>query len=253
MVQNRVIPCLLLQGKSLIKTIQFNKFTYIGDPLNTCRIFNELEVDEMIILDIEAAKKRTVPKFDYLKLMASECFMPLAYGGGLHDLEDIAKIFTSGFEKVVINTGLFEKHGLLEKVTNIYGQQSVIAGVDIKKNIFNKYCIYSNGGKKKENIDLHKWIKELDSMGVGEIMVTNISNEGTWKGFDLDIIKEISSEIDTPLIVHGGAGTKNDIEQAVNYGGASAVAVGSMVVYQNKDMGVLINYPTGFKFEEENV
>ncbi len=248
MLKNRVIPCLLLHNGSLVKTIQFNKYSYIGDPLNTCRIFNELEVDEMSIIDISASKHRQAPNYEILQELTNECFMPLSYGGGISSVEQVKKIFFTGFEKVIVNSSLYRDIALLEKIANIFGSQSVIAGIDVRKNILGKYVLYSNGGLKKEKENLLNWIRVLQDSGAGEIFLTNISLEGTWKGFDIDLIKQVTESVNIPVIIHGGAGSKKDVEDAVNIGHASAVALGSMVVYQSKDMGVLINYSNQYDF-----
>ena len=248
MLQSRVIPCLLLNNGSLVKTVQFGKYSYIGDPLNTCRIFNELEVDEMSIIDISAAKNRGEPNYNLLQGLANECFMPLSYGGGISNVEQAKKIFFMGFEKIIINSSLYTDISILEKIANIFGSQSVIAGVDVNKNIFGKYMLYSNGGKKKEKNDLIEWTKKLQDNGAGEILLTNISLEGTWKGFDINLIQQVTRNVNIPVIIHGGAGCKKDVEEAVNLGKASAVSLGSMVEYQNTDMGVLINYSREYDF-----
>ena len=248
MIYNRVIPCLLLQNRTLVKTINFNRYSYIGDPLNTCRIFNELEVDEMAILDIQAAKNLQRPDFQFLQELASECFMPLSYGGGISTLEDAKKIFSIGFEKVILNTVTHRNLNVISQIVETYGSQSVIASIDVKKNFLSKYCIYSQGGKKKEKKELGCWIKQLEKKGIGEILLTDIGREGTWKGFDLDLIKMVTDCSSVPVIVHGGAGKKQDVEDAINIGGASAVGLGNMVVFQKKDMGVLINYSKDYTF-----
>lgn len=248
MLNKRVIPCLLLRNGALVKTVRFSKYQYIGDPLNTCRIFNELEVDEMIILDILAAKERTEPNYQLLGKLASECFMPLAYGGGLKDIEQAKRIFSLGYEKLVINSSLYGKKSILGDIASVFGSQSVIASVDIKKNFFGRYDIYSESGTHREKVGLLAWIKKLEELGAGEILLTNIDREGTWKGFDCTVIKEVADMVSIPVVAHGGAGSIKDIEDAVNIGHASAVALGSMVVYQKPDMGVLINYPKNISF-----
>jgi cyclase len=248
MVENRVIPCLLLKDKSLVKTIKFGKYTYIGDPLNTCRIFNELEVDEMMILDIDATREKKKPDFEFLNMLTNECFMPLSYGGGITCLEDAKRLFKIGFEKVIINTALYHNLNLINDIADIYGTQSIIASVDVKKDFFGRYKVYSHCGKKEESVNLFAWLRTLEKAGAGEVMLTNITYEGTWQGFDIELIRKASSELRIPLIVHGGAGQDKDIEDAVNIGKASAVALGSMVVFQKKDMGVLINYKHNYNF-----
>lgn len=249
MLEVRVIPCLQLSENCLVKTIQFKNPQYIGDPLNTCRIFNELEVDEMIILDIRATLEHR--KYDLLKLknIASECFMPLAYGGGITTIEDARKIFSLGFEKIIINSSLYQDEGNLVKIiSNEFGSQSVIASIDVKKDFLGRYRVYSNSGTIKQKITLKEAIKMVEKLGAGEIMLTNISLEGTWKGFDIELIRKVSEHTILPLIVHGGAGCKKDVEDAINLGRASGVALGNMVVYQKKGMGVLINYSHDYSF-----
>ena len=150
MIKTRIIPCLLLREGALVKTVKFGKFQYVGDPLNTCRIFNELEVDEMMILDIMASRHNREPDYDLLQKLTSECFMPLSYGGGIKSIMQAKKIFSMGFEKIVINSSLFNGLDLLKEIADVYGSQSLIVSIDIKKNLFGKYDIYSNSGSKKE-------------------------------------------------------------------------------------------------------
>lgn len=246
MLKTRIIPCLLLRDGALVKTVKFRDFKYVGDPLNTCRIFNELEVDEMTILDIMASRYNREPDFGLLQNLASECFMPLSYGGGIKNIMQAQKVFSIGFEKIVINSSLFNNFGLLKQIVDLYGSQSLIVSIDIKKNMFGKYDVYSNSGLKREDVKLLDWVKKVEEAGAGEILLTNISREGTWSGFDVEIIKKVSEKVMIPVIAHGGAGCGKDIEQVVKYGGASAVGLGSMVVFQNKDMGVLINYNNNY-------
>jgi cyclase len=248
--RTRVIPCLLLRGESLVKTVKFKEFNYIGDPVNTVRIFNELEVDELMFLDITASRDGRSPNFKVLENIASECFMPLSYGGGLRTIEDVKAIFDIGFEKVVINSASYVDSGLIRRIVDIYGSQAVIGSIDYKKNIFGKKVNYSMDGTKKVNKSPKEWALELEARGVGELLLTSMDNDGTWTGYDLDLIKEISSCLSIPLVANGGAGAIEHLREAVKYSGASAVAVGSFVVYQKKDMGVLVNFPDKFKLKE---
>lgn len=252
MLASRVIPCLLIKEDSLVKTVKFRNSRYVGDPLNTCRIFNELEVDEMIILDIEATKKEKGINYELLQKLASECFMPLVYGGGITTCEQAKRLFNIGFEKIAINSGAFRSLDLIREISNIYGAQSIIASIDVAKNLVGKYRMFSAGGTRFERGNFIEWIQKLEMAGVGEIMLTNINKEGTWEGFDLDLIKKVSQNTSLPLIVHGGAGSSKDVEDAVNLGGASAVALGSMVVFQKKGMGVLVNYTNKYNFFVKN-
>jgi len=240
MVRKRIIPCLLLQNESLVKTIRFKKPSYIGDAVNTVRIFNELEVDELILLDITATTSKSEPNFDLLKDIASECFMPLAYGGGIKNLEQAKKIIKIGFEKVIINSAAYSSKNLITQIANELGNQCVIGSLDVKKSFLGNYFVYSNSGNQKEKINPFQWAKELESLGAGEIMITSITQEGTWNGFDMELIEKITKQVNVPVIAHGGAGSFKDIEE-VFYLNVNAAAVGSMLVYQKKGMGVLVN------------
>ena len=242
MLRIRLIPSLLLRNRSLVKTVGFGKFTYVGDPCNTVRIFNELEVDELLFLDITATLEKRTPHLKLLAEIADECFMPLGYGGGLRTLQDAKSIFEIGFEKVVINTFAIENPSFITQLSEHFGSQSVIASVDIKKDIFGHYKVFTCAGKKPTNRQPVEWAQELESLGAGEILLTSIDKEGTWEGFDVELVKTVSSAVGIPVIAHGGAGAAEHIKEVVNKGGASAVALGSMVVFQKKDMGVLINF-----------
>jgi cyclase len=247
MLRTRIIPCLQLIDESLVKTVRFDKYSYIGDPVNTVRIFNELEVDELAFMDIRASKEKRGPNFQILHQIADECFMPLSYGGGIHDVETAARIYQLGFEKIILNTASFNEPQLIAELARIYGSQAVIVAVDVKKNFWGKYDVYSLSGTVKGKKDLLDWVKEVEQLGAGEILLTSIDREGTWNGFDLDLIKQVTAIASVPVIAHGGAGTIEDIEKAVKIGKASAVALGSMIVYQQKGMGVLVNFPDKMK------
>ena len=243
MLQTRIIPCLLLKDDSLVKTVNFKKPAYIGDPVNTARIFNELEVDELTLLDISATSNKKKPNFKILAELANECFMPLAYGGGINDFEDAKKIFQIGIEKVIINSIAFSKPAFITELAEHFGNQAIVASIDVKKNMFGKYQVFSNSGTKKQKVDPVDWAQELEQLGAGEILLTAIHQEGTWMGFDINIIEKISNAVNIPVIANGGASSIEDIGKAVKQGNASAVSLGSMVVYQNKGMGVLVNFP----------
>ncbi|MCU0372052.1 MAG: AglZ/HisF2 family acetamidino modification protein [Ignavibacteria bacterium] len=243
MLKTRIIPCLLLKNKSLVKTVNFRKFSYIGDPVNTCRIFNELEVDELAFLDIRASLNNQEPQYEILQEIANECFMPVSYGGGIKTLEQAEKIFRTGFEKIVINSTAFTNPGFITEAAKSFGSQSIIVSIDVKKNILGKYQVCSYSATKTENVRPDEWLKEAESLGAGEILLTSVDREGTWNGFDLELIKMATSHLSIPLIAHGGCGNLQDISAAVRKGNASAVALGSMVVYQRKGFGVLVNFP----------
>lgn len=244
MLRTRVIPCLQLIDESLVKTVRFSKPNYIGDPKNTVRIFNELEVDELCFLDIRATVEKRQPNFKILREIADECFMPLSYGGGVSDAETAKKILSIGFEKILINSAAYSNPKLITEIASHSGNQSVIASIDIKKNFWGRYQVYSHDGTKKQDVDPIEWAQKLQEYGAGELLITSMDQDGTWKGFDIEIIKRISESVDVPVIANGGAGKIEHIENVVKNGGASAVALGSMVVYQQKDMGVLVNFPS---------
>jgi cyclase len=244
MLRTRVIPALLLHGKSLVKTERFGKYQYIGDPANTVRIFNELEVDELSFLDIKAARTRSSPDFDVLRDIATECFMPLSYGGGIDSLEMAKRVFDTGFEKIIVNTAAYVNPKLITEIAQVYGSQAVMVSIDLKRGLFGGLHLASGSGRVRQKGTATSWSQEMEQRGAGEILITSVDREGTWSGFDLDLVKEVSGAVDIPVIAHGGAGKLSDLTYAVCKAGASAVAVGSMVVFQKKGMGVLVNFPS---------
>ncbi len=250
MLKTRVIPCLQLIDQSLVKTVRFGKYGYIGDPINTVRIFNELEVDELCFLDIRASAEKRSPNLKILAEIANECFMPLSYGGGVRDAETAKQILSIGFEKIVINTAAFANPTLITQIAEHSGNQSVIGSIDVKKNFLGKYHVFTNDGTKKTDLDPVEWAQQLELLGAGELLVTSMDRDGTWKGFDIELTRTISAAVSIPVIANGGAGTIEHIGHAVHEGRASAVALGSMVVYQAKDMGVLVNFPDRNELEK---
>lgn len=239
----RYIPCLLLKDNGLVKTVNFKNPKYIGDPINTVRIFNEKEVDELIFLDIDATPKNREPNYKLLSEIANECFMPLAYGGGIKTFEQAQRIFNIGIEKVAINSCSHSNLKLIGEIANTYGTQAVIGVIDVKKNFFGKKEVVYNSASNRSKFTPVEWAQKLVEAGVGEILVTSVDNEGTWSGLDIEMIKSITDLVNVPVIANGGAGNIEHLKEAVIKGKASAVAMGSMVVYQKKDFGVLINFP----------
>ena len=242
----RIIPVLLLSKGGLYKTIKFKNGKYVGDPINAVKIFNEKEADELLLLDYKASVENRPPDYIRIKEIAEEAFMPMAYGGGIKNADDAKKVFDCGFEKIVLNSILFQNISLIEQIANIYGAQSVVGCIDVKKNLFGKYHVYSHSGTKNTGKDPLKWAKEIELKGVGEIILNSIDNDGTWNGYLFDLIKDISHKIDVPMIACGGAGSEEDFKKAV-LAGASAVAAGSMFVFQKKEMGVLISFPSSLR------
>lgn len=244
MLRARIIPTLLLHDQSLVKTKQFGSYQYVGDPANTVRIFNELEADELCFLDIKAARTRTGPNFEVLRDIASECFMPLSYGGGINSLEMAKHVFDLGFEKIIINTAAYSNPGLITEIANFYGSQAVVASMDVKKRFWKGMRLVAQGGTRWQAILPADWARRVEELGAGEILVTSVDREGTWQGFDIPLIREISAAVSIPVVAHGGASGVEDISRAIREGSASAVALGSCVVFQKQGMGVLINLPS---------
>ncbi len=243
MLRKRVIPCLLLKDGGLVKTVGFRDETYIGDPVNSIRIYNELGVDELVFLDIRASRENREPPFKLIEEIASECFMPFAYGGGLRTLEQARRIFGIGVEKIVLNSVIIDDPDFIRELVSIYGSQAIVAAIDVKKSMWGGRAAYTHGATKKIRSPLPEYARWLEMLGVGEILLNSISHDGRMQGFDLDCIKEISGAVDVPVIALGGAGGLADIGKA-SRAGASAIGLGSMAVYQNNNKGILINFPT---------
>lgn len=243
MLQARVIPCLLLKGSGLVKTTKFKNPKYIGDPINAVNIFNEKEADELIFLDITASIEKRRPNFKLVSEIASECFMPFAYGGGISQIEDVKELFKLGVEKIVINSALHHNPGLITECAKIYGSQSIIGSIDVKKNFFGKYEVYSNSGTINTKLDPVRFAKQIEELGIGEIFINSIDRDGTQSGYDGKLIKSITTTVNVPVIACGGAGNKADFKEAVSQFGASAVAAGSFFVFHGKHKAVLITYP----------
>ena len=240
----RVIPVLLLQNGGLVKTIKFKKPNYIGDPINAVKIFNEKEVDELVFLDIEATKLGKEPDYNKIEEIASECFMPLGYGGGIKNIEQVKRIIGIGVEKVILNSSATANPQLIGEVAKIYGNQCAVVSVDVRKDMFGKYVCYTTSGKNKVKQKITDFVKMLENEGAGEIILTSIDREGTFKGYDIDLIKKVSELVNIPVVANGGASKIEDFTNAIINGGASAVSAGSLFVYKSENRGVLINYPS---------
>ena len=237
----RIMPCLLLSHGRLVKTINFKNPSYIGDPINAVKIYNSKEVDELILIDITATKINKI-NYDLLSDFTSECFMPLAYGGGVKTINDFKKLYSIGIEKVVVNSLIFDNPKVIKEAVLKFGSQSVVASVDIKKNKEGKYEVftYSNRSHKFSFDDLLDYIISLD---FGEIILTSVDNEGTWNGYDEKLNSYVNNYLKIPIIANGGCGSNNDLKNILYKTGVQAASIGSMAVYQKKDMGVLIRFP----------
>jgi cyclase len=243
MNKTRVMPTLLLRGQGLVKTIRFKDPKYIGDPINAVRIFNDKEVDELVFLDIAATKEGLGPDFELLADIASEAFMPMAYGGGVTTLDQIKRIFELGFEKVIINSAVYKSARLITEAAAVFGSQSIVGCVDVRKTLLGGYELYSASGCCKEKVSLTEHLAMLTRSGIGEILVNSIDRDGTMGGYDHKLLREVSAAVTIPVIACGGAGNIDHLAQAVREGGASAVAAGSLFVFMGPHRAVLINYP----------
>jgi cyclase len=240
---------LLLKNQGLVKTVQFKNPVYLGDPINIVKIFNDKEVDELIFLDITATVEKRKPPFKLLSEIASECFMPLGYGGGIRSLEDIREILGLGVEKVAINSYAVESPAFIQKAADLFGSQSVVVSIDVKKNLLGKYEVRTHSGTKNVKLDPVAFAQEVEKRGAGELMVNSIDRDGTMNGYEIDLLRKIAESVKIPVIASGGAGKVSDFSKAVKIGKVSAVAAGAMFVFHGPHRAVLINVPTPDELE----
>jgi cyclase len=239
----RVIPCLLLSQGGLVKTIRFKHPTYVGDPINVVRILNEKEVDELIFLDIDASTEGRGPRFDYIEQVTSECFMPVAYGGGVGSVEDARRLLSLGVEKVCLNTAAIERPGLVGELADVLGSQSVIVSIDVRRDLWGRYRVASHGGRRKTGLKPTDHARRMEELGAGEILINSIDRDGTMSAYDYALVKSVTAVVNVPVIACGGAGRLDDFRKAVTEAGASAVAAGSLFVFQGPHRAVLVTYP----------
>jgi cyclase len=232
---------LLLKQNGLVKTV--------GDPINAVKIFNEKEVDEIIFLDITATIEKRRPNFQLIEDIASEAFMPFAYGGGIRDLSDVQQLFSLGVEKIILNTCAIENPTLITKISEIYGSQSVVISIDVGQTLFGKYEVFTHGGRVNTKLDPVEVAKKAQCLGAGEIFINSIDKDGTLSGYDIKLVKRISDVVGVPVIACGGASCLNDFALAVKEGNASAVSAGSFFVFHGKHKAVLITYPSTKELE----
>ena len=238
----RVIPALTLIEDGLYRTKRFKKPSYVGDPLNAVRIFNEKEVDELIVLDITPAHSWNEERLQLLEEMAAEAFMPMALGGNISTVGHVERAFAMGYDKVVINTASIGNLDLVEKLTGRFGGQSIVISIDVGKKMFGGRTVYSNLGRKSAHIDPVDQALRCEQAGAGEIIIRSIDHDGLMNGFDLELIARVSAAVSVPVVATGGAGSMDDFRLALG-AGAHAVSAGSMFVYHGPHRAVLINYP----------
>ncbi|MCD6018666.1 MAG: hisF2 [Bacteroidetes bacterium] len=243
MFRPRIIPVLLLQNNSLIKSKRFTDFRYIGDPIHTVKIFNDLQVNELIFLDINATIEKRCISIDLIKTIGEEASMPFAVGGGIRTIENIKKIIANGAEKVIIGSYAAEKPDFIKEASERFGSSAISVCLDVKKNFFGKEYAWTRNGKKSTGITPETFAKLMEENGAGEIIIQSIEKDGLMTGYDIDLIKKISSSVTIPVIALGGAGNLSHLKEAYLNGLASGLAAGSLFVFQGKKHGVLINYP----------
>lgn len=239
----RIIPCLLLNGDALVKTRKFKEITYVGDPINAIKIFNDKRVDELIFLDIAASRDAREPNYSLLEKIASECFMPVCYGGGIRTEAQASRIISLGIEKISINSAGIENIELISSIAAKLGASSTVAAVDVKRNWLGRLRVYNSSSRKLTDLDPVAHVSALVSAGAGEVFVNCVDADGLQKGYDLDLIKAICGAVSVPVIACGGAGTLNDMRSVIQDAGASAAAAGSLFVFKGPHRAVLINYP----------
>ncbi len=243
MFRPRVIPCLLLKDKGLVKTEKFSNPKYVGDPINAVKIFNDKEADELIFLDITASSQNRLVSLDLVEKIGDECLMPFAVGGGISSVDDIAEILKRGAEKVSINTSSVKKPELVREAAEMFGSQSIVVCIDVKKVGKERYEVFIYGGRKGTGLDPVEHAKKMERLGAGEIIINSIDRDGTMKGYDLHILKRVAGEVQVPVIACGGAGSLQDLSEVIKETGVMAAAAGSLFVFKGKFRAVLINYP----------
>ena len=246
MLKHRVVPALLLRNGGLVKTCRFKDPKYVGDPINAIRIFNEKEVDELMVLDITASKESREPDYSLIEQFAGECFMPLAYGGGIQTVPQAQRIFALGVEKICIQTAALDNLNFVRQLADRFGSQSITVSLDIKRNLLGRPKPFASSQGKTLRMDWLKLLSDFVGAGAGEILLNAVDKDGTLSGPDLELIREASEQIDVPLVALGGVSSLDDMKSAVE-AGANAVAAGAFFVYFGPHRAVLITYP---KYQE---
>jgi imidazole glycerol-phosphate synthase subunit HisF len=249
MLSTRVIPCLLLRGQGLVKTTRFKEPTYVGDPINAIKIFNDKEVDELIFLDIMASREGRGPALQAIEGFASECFMPVGYGGGISSVADARAVLALGIEKIILNTAALRRPALVSEIAGEFGAQAVVVSIDAEKRLFGGYEVMELGGTMRTGRDPADHAQHMVQLGAGEILINSIDRDGTQSGYDLSLVRSVTDAVTVPVIACGGAANLAHLREAVTEGRASAVAAGSMFVFHGKHRAVLISYPSKAELE----
>jgi cyclase len=244
MLRPRFIPALLLKGRSLVKTVKFKEPTYVGDPINAVRIFNDKAVDELILLDIDAQRRGGGPDFELIADIAGEAFIPLCYGGGVSRLEHFERLFKLGIEKVAVNSAATGAMPLVAEAARVFGSQSVVVGIDVRRTLFGRHERWTVGGTSNTRTTAPDAARTAEAAGAGELLLSSIDRDGTMQGYEHALLREVSSAVKVPLIACGGAASLADMARALREGGAAAAAAGSLFVFHGKHRAVLITYPS---------
>lgn len=250
MLRPRIIPLLLVHNKGLVKTTCFKNPRYVGDPINAVRIFNEKECDELMVLDIDNSVRNLEPDFTMIEKLASECRMPLCYGGGIKTAEQASRIFSLGVEKIALSSAAINNPDLVSDIAKKVGTQSVVVVLDVKKKVLGGYDTYIYNGKRATGMNPLQLACEFEKKGAGEIVINSVDQDGTLQGYDLDLAEKIRNQISVPLTILGGAGSLEDIGKLIKKFGIVGAAAGSLFVFRGVYRAVLISYPTSIEKEE---
>ncbi len=245
MVIPRIIPCLLLKSRGLVKSVRFGETTYLGDPVNIVRIFDDKFVDEVILLDILASREERPPHFDFIREIAEECFIPLTYGGGIASREDAGRLFGLGVERICLNSAAVRRPALIRELSESFGSQSIVVAMDVRRDWLGRYRLAPCGVPAVADPgDVVEYARRCEGLGAGELLVSAIDRDGTSHGYDLDLLGRVSTAVGIPVIAAGGAGNLEHMRDAIALGGASAAAAGTLFVLTGRHRAVLIQYPS---------
>jgi len=243
MLTTRIIPCLLLKDGGLVKTVRFKNPRYVGDPINAIKIFNEKEVDELVFFDISATTEGRKPPFEIIGKIASECFMPVCYGGGVRNVDDMRRIFGLGIEKISMGSCAVTNPALVMKAADIFGNQSVVVCIDVIRGTSGKCEVVIDGGRRRTGVDPVDHAIAMEKTGAGEIIVNSVDRDGTMSGYDLELVRSVVRSVGVPVVACGGAGKLDDMRDVINLANAASAAAGSLFIYHGKHRAVLISYP----------
>ena len=246
----RIIPRLDIKGTNLVKGIHLEGLRILGNPSNFAENYYENGADELLLMDVVASLYERNGLSELISEISKNIFIPITVGGGIRNILDIKNVLRAGADKVSINTAAINNKEFIKEAINEFGSSTITIAIEAIKGLDGEYYAFTDNGRENSGLKAIEWAKEVERLGVGEIILTSVDNEGTWKGLDLDTINEISNSVYIPLIAHGGAGRFSHVKDAIYKSGASAVAIGNMVVYQKKNMGILINFPGKEKVNE---